>query len=405
MPTRTTRSGTARRLRASPSFALSFTLDGRAYVAKDSEPYIQYWLSERYRVLLSMFSGRRGATADEAIDGYLRLSRAPRNAAGRKRLSAAIEDMRSAGVLIDTRDDTSRYTSAIVEAYVTHRPFPRELSELIIRSAPVSTGTRVLDLAGGPGDLALALAHASDHVSLMDLSRGFVTAAAKRARQLGRKLTPLHDSCNRLLYRDEEYDVVTISQALHWLDDVMVCRGLCRCLRTHGSFFVIAGAFEVDDEHPLSYILGRQSILGAKAQQSFAAQTAALLRRLTLLFEALDAPDVQRVDLAQRWAARGTTPPTRIVPAAVSLFRQPRPMGLGFVRAFLTNEHIAQTGQSPPAFWREAQTRCENATAQQLAGRYDWAVLQFQRGGAPLPSAAVESCAVTAIAYHGPSEV
>ena len=232
------------RLRASPGFALTFTLDGRPYVAKDTEPYIQYWLSERYRILLSMFSQRRGATVDDAIDGYLRLTRAPRNAAERKRLTRAIDDMRSAGVLISARDDISRYTAQIVDAYVAHRPFPRELSDQIIRTAPVTAASEVLDLAGGPGDLALALARASSHVSLMDLSRGFVNAAAKRARQQGLHLNPIHDSCNRLVFRDETYDVVTISQALHWLDDVMVCRGLCRVLKAGGSFFVILGAFE-----------------------------------------------------------------------------------------------------------------------------------------------------------------
>ena len=35
------------RLRASPSFVQALTLDGRPYVAKETEPYIQYWLSER----------------------------------------------------------------------------------------------------------------------------------------------------------------------------------------------------------------------------------------------------------------------------------------------------------------------------------------------------------------------
>jgi 2-polyprenyl-3-methyl-5-hydroxy-6-metoxy-1,4-benzoquinol methylase len=395
-------SPTRERLRASPSFALTFTLDGRAYIAKDSEPYIQYWLSERYRMLLSMFSSRGGATADDAIEDYLRLTRAPRNAAQRQRLRKAIADMRSAGVLIGARDDTSRYTSHIVDAYVAHRPFPRELSDLIIRSAPIHASSAVLDLAGGPGDLALALAQASNQVSLMDLSKGFVNAAARRAKQRGLKLTPIHDSCNRLVFRDEEYDAVTISQALHWLDDVLVCRGLCRCLRRGGSFFVIQGAFEVDDRHPLSYLLGNRSILGHRAPQPFAVQAQALLKRLTLLFEALDAPDVHRVDLAQQQAS-GEPAAARIVPAGAALFRQRRPMDVGFARAFLTPQHIASTGQLPQAFWQDLETRCASTTPAQLLGTYDWSVLHFRRDGARVELAPLEASNAVEIGYQASS--
>ena len=68
----------AERLRASPNFALTFTFDGRPYIARDSEPYIQYWLTERYRILLAMFSTKRGATLTEAMEGYFRLTRAAR---------------------------------------------------------------------------------------------------------------------------------------------------------------------------------------------------------------------------------------------------------------------------------------------------------------------------------------
>lgn len=387
------------RLRASPSFALTFTLDGRPYIAKDTEPYIQYWLNERYRVLLSMFSSRGGATVDAAIENYLRLTRSKRNTEERKRLTRAIDDMRSAGVLVGTRDDTSRYTSAIVDAYIAHRPFPAELSELIIRNAPVHSETEVLDLAGGPGDLALALARASNRVSMMDLSRGFVRAAARRAKQVGLHLNTLHDSCNRLVFRDDEFDVVTISQALHWMDDVMVCRGLCRCLKPSGSFFVIHGGFEVEDHHPLAYLFGNQSILGHRVQQSFGVQAQALLKRLTLLFDALDAPDVHRVDTAHQWRDANHATPARIVPKDARVFKQIRPMDPGFARAFLTPQHIESTGQSPQAFWKDLESRCANVRPRQLLGTYHWALLHFRRDGTAVKIPGLDSRAAVPIRF------
>jgi len=370
----------AERLHASPNFSLTSTFEGRPYIAKDTEPYPQYWLNERYRLLLAMFSGRHGATVDQAIERYRRLTRAPRSALERRRSVRAIEDMRHAGVLVSARDDTSRYTAKIVEAYLAHRPFPRELAERIITDATIGASTEALDLAGGPGDLALALARASQHVSLLDLSRGFLNAARRRARQDGLELTIILDSCNRLVFRDEQYDLVTISQALHWMDDVMVCRGLCRCLRPGGSFFVIHGGFEVDESHPLGYLFGARSILGPRPVESFAAQTDALLRRLSLLFEALDAPDVHRVDPSQLHSSNGAGA-ARIVPKAARLYRQRRPMGLGFARAFLTPQHIESTGQPAAAIWKEIEARCAAATERELAGTYHWALLHFRRDG------------------------
>jgi 2-polyprenyl-3-methyl-5-hydroxy-6-metoxy-1,4-benzoquinol methylase len=392
----------AARLRASPAFSLNFAMDGRPYVAKDVEPYTQFWLAERERVLLSMFSSRRGATVEEAIDAYLRLTGKSAGARGRALLRKAARDMHAAGVLVGPDDDTSRYSRSIVEAYIAHRPFPRELSDHIISRAPVARHSRVLDLAGGPGDLALALAEVSDHVALMDLSKGFVAAAAQRAGKSGLKLGAIHDSANRLVFRDEQYDVVTISQALHWLDDVLVCKGLCRVLRPGGSFFVIQGGFEVGERHPLAYILGRNSILGHKAEQSFAKGVRALARRLALLFEALDAPDVQRVDPTQQWSDPGTGADGPIVAAGVSLFRQPRPMGPGFVRAFLTPRHIEVTGQAPAAFWKDVESRCAGATADQLSGVYEWGILHFRKGGAAASPQALAPGKAVGISYQAP---
>jgi 2-polyprenyl-3-methyl-5-hydroxy-6-metoxy-1,4-benzoquinol methylase len=395
-------SRSAERLRASPNFVLAFTLDGRPYVAKETEPYIQYWLSERYRVLLSAFSRRRGATAAEAIRNYVRLSPGLDTPAERKRCSKAIDDMREAGVLVAGTDDTSRYDAEIVEDYLTYRAFPQRLAEQIIAAAPIGRQSRVLDLAGGPGDLACRLARASDHVSLMELSRGFLDAASARAKRLGVGLTTLHDSCNRLVYRDEPYDVVTVAQALHWLDDVQVCRGLCRVLRPGGSFFVVHGAMEVDDAHPLAFLFGRRSVLGEKPDRPFVDEVRPLLRRLGLLFEALDAPDVQRIDLAQQWDAAAAA--SRIAPAGVSLFRQRRPFGIGFARGFLTPRHIDAAGRAPAELWRDVEARCAAATPDRLIGTSYWAVLHFRRGGARAEPPALETLTLRELAYEGPAD-
>jgi SAM-dependent methyltransferase len=209
----------------------------------------------------------------------------------------------------------------------------------------------------------------------------------------------VHESANRLMYSDAEYDVVTLSQAIHWLDDVLVCRGITRVLAPGGSFFVIQASMDVDDAHPLAFLFGRESVLGKKDPQPFPRQVQALARRLSLLFEALDAPDVHRHDPTQRFAADAQAPSARVVPAQVSFFRQRRPFDLGYARAFLSDEHIKPTGKTPQQFWADVEARCAAATPQQQEGHIDWAVLHFRRAGAPGLPADFGACEVTPIAW------
>lgn len=389
------------RLRTSPVFVQTATMDGRPYIAKETEPYTQYWLTERYRLLLALFGSRRGATVAEAVAGYLRLQQADDTPKERERLAGAIADMQGAGVLVRPDEDTSRYDAQIVADYVAHRPFPSELAQLIVQDGGIGPTSTVLDLAGGPGDLALALAAHSAQVSLLELSRGFLAAASRRARQQGLRLQPLHDSANRLVQRDERYEVITVSQALHWLDDVMVCRGVCRLLAPGGSFFVVHSAIELADDHPLAYLLGHDSILGAKPRQSFVAEVQPLLRRLALLFEALDAPEVQRIDPTHQ----GPAGQLRIRPVAVSLFRQARPFGPGYARGFLTPQHIAVTGQEPEAFIARMEARCDGVAPERMMGTHHWAVLHFGRREAGPAIAPLDSLPPQEIAYRGAATV
>jgi hypothetical protein len=387
------------RLRTSPNFALALTMDGRAYVAKEVEPYIQYWLSDRERLLFTLFAKKGGCLVDKAIADCLKLSAKPDDPRAPARLAKTISDMKAADVLIGVRDDTSRYDAQIAQAYRTYRPFPPELAAHMVQTAGIGPNSPVLDLAGGPGSLALTLAKTSHHVAMMELSHGFVAAARKAASAEGVSLNALHDSCNRLVFHDEVYDVVTVSQALHWLDDVMVCKGVGHVLRKHGSFFVIQSGFSLPGDHPLSYILGDRTPLGDKPAISFAKQSEALLRRLSLLFEALDMPGVEQIDPAQiRGSGSG-----QIVPVAATLFTQQRPIGLGFARAFLTPTHITPTGQTPEMFWKELEARCAGANADDLMATQDWAILHFKRGGARRANTAIDPASALSIGWNGPS--
>jgi SAM-dependent methyltransferase len=360
------------RLRASPNFTLAFSFDGRPYVASEAEPYTQYWLTEPERVLLSLFSGRNGEIPERAIGAYLRLAERPGSLREITRLAGLVARMRATGVLVGLREDTSRYDLAMAEDYLKHRPFPAELAELIVREAQVGEASHVLDLAGGPGVLALALAATSRHVALMDLSRGFITATGREATRRGLKLKLIHDSAHRLAVHEDAYDVIALSQTGGRLDDLLVCRGVGSVLRRGGGFFVVLSGASVRGDHPLAYLLGENSILGRKPPGDFADRARGRMLRLSLLFKALST--------GSDGCGGGEDP---IVPAGLHLFRQTRPFGLGYARAFMSPREIAATGVEPRAFWSDLDLRCVMATRRQLLGVQDWAVLHFRRGGEP----------------------
>jgi len=174
---------------------------------------------------------------------------------------------------------------------------------------------------------------------------------------------------------------------------------VCRVLQQGGSFFVVHAAMELPEAHPLAWLLGHDSILGRKERQPFQAEVQPLLRRLALLFDALDAPDVQRHDPAQ---PRVVGDAQRIAPAGLALFRQWRPFGAGYARGFLTPRHIEKTGRAPDTFWDELDACCAAAPEEALLGTHHWAVLHFRRGAAgPAPQA--EACPVQHIGYGGPA--
>ena len=305
------------RLRASPNFSLNQSMDGRCFAAGEVEPYPQFWLTERERLLFSLFGRRGGMKPGEAIEAMVHLSGATDGPAERRRIERAIAGMHEAGVLIDPAGELSRYGKAMARDYLDHRPFPKDVAARIVEVARIEPSSTVLDLASGPGSLALELAGVTPHVSIMELSRGFVAAARAEAKRRGVQLQAFNESANRLPQHDGTYDAITISQALHWLDDVALCKGICRTLAPGGSFVVVHGALTLPDRHPLSYILGDVTPLGDKQRVAFADEVRPLFRRLALLFEALDAPEVARHDPLH--ARQGAA---RIGGQGIELFRQ-----------------------------------------------------------------------------------
>lgn len=380
------------RLVASPNFALSQSADGRSFVIGEVEPYPQYWLSDRERLLFALFGTEGGLAIDDALDAMLRLE----PAGTREEIAEAIADMREAAVLIAPDAELSRYGRDMARDYLDHRPFPATIAARIADLGGMGEKSRILDLAAGPGSLALELAKRSPHVAMMELSRGFVEAAQEEAVRRGVQLETIHESCNRLAQVDGSFDVMTISQAIHWLDDVMLVKGVCRNLAEGGSFFVVHGSLTLLPQHPLSYILGDKTPLGDKQAGTFVDAVRPLYKRISLLFDALDAPDVDRHDPLHPRQRGG-----QITGARIDLYRQQRPIDENFARAFLSDSHIAALGQSREAFWQDLRQRCDTARPEELFGWQEFALLHFQRGAERLEAADWVPAKTVQIGYPG----
>ncbi len=384
------------KLRASPNFALSQSAEGRSFVIGEVEPYAQFWLSDRERMLFALFGRRGGMDVEAASEAMVRIADAGDGDGERKRVAKAIAAMRDAQVLIDPATELSRYGKTMARDYLSHRPFPAAIAARIAASSGLNSRSTVLDLAAGPGSLALELARLTPHVTAMELSRGFVAAARAEAKRRGVELATINESCNRLVQLDDSFDCITISQAIHWLDDVMLVKGVCRNLAADGSFFVIHGALTLPPEHPLSYILGDMTPLGNKPEVPFAEEVRALYARLALLFEALDAPDVARHDPGHARARGG-----RISGSGIDLFRQQRPVDQGFARAFLSESHIAALGMDTGAFWRDLEQRCDAAAPEMKTGTQEFALLRFSRDAARIDPADWRPSRPMEIGYPG----
>ncbi len=341
-------------LKPSPHFALEVDFDGKPYVSSLTYPYDRAVnLSEHHRVLLGCFSGS-GTSIREAIAAFLRVNGLARTVEHQRVAYQLVSGLARNGILLGVDDSRAMYSAAMADAYREHRTIPPAVAGWVARAARIRKATRVLDLATGTGALANQLAEISSHVTGMDVSEPFLTVAARDAARLGVDVRYLHDNCNRLLYHSEQYDVVTISLALHWLEPGRAARGIYSVLKRDGHLVIIDGIVKVPTRHPLARLFGPSGRLDP------AERARTHERRLA----ALGCPVRHQAtyELAER-----------------------RPIGIPFARAFLSDEHLRKAAtrgwQDPLRMWRALEKRFANRNARAWMGTFRWACFSFRRAG------------------------
>lgn len=118
--------------------------------------------------------------------------------------------------------------SPVARAYAAHRPrYPEELFDWLARTAP--SREVAWDCATGSGQAAAALARRFDRVVATDASAEQIAAAAPDAR-IEYRVAPAEASG----LPAGSVDVVTVAQALHWLDRERFYAEARRVLRERG---------------------------------------------------------------------------------------------------------------------------------------------------------------------------
>jgi SAM-dependent methyltransferase len=130
-------------------------------------------------------------------------------------------------------------------------PYPAGLLSEILTRASLSPGGRLLDLASGPGRIALDLADRFNEVWAVDLEPDMI--AVGQAEAVGRGVGNIVWSVGRaedLSAPDESFDLVTIGEAFHRLDQDKVAGLAFRWLKPGGCLATLGGIGPLNGDEP-----------------------------------------------------------------------------------------------------------------------------------------------------------
>jgi len=118
-----------------------------------------------------------------------------------------------------------------------HRPW----KDLLVRRVRPRKGERIVDMAGGTGDVAFRLARRGALVTVADINPDMLEVGKARARKRGLEgLAWTVENAERLSFADASFEAYTIAFGIRNVTDIEAALGEAhRLLRTGGRFFCL----------------------------------------------------------------------------------------------------------------------------------------------------------------------
>ncbi|MDE0054243.1 MAG: methyltransferase domain-containing protein [Gammaproteobacteria bacterium] len=141
-------------------------------------------------------------------------------------------------------------------------PYPKSLLTRLRADANLRRASVVLDLATGPGRIALALAPTVHEVIAVDAEPEMLEEGKRIARQRGiTNVKWMHARAEELSILPGSMDLVTIGEALHRLDEELILPAIRQWLRIRGCVAIVGCFGVLHGEQPWQSAL-RQALSG-----------------------------------------------------------------------------------------------------------------------------------------------
>lgn len=341
-----------RQLCRAEQFAFTSNWNGDAIIFPFATPEHPFRVSPMMFTLILCFQPKRATSVEEAIETFFRSSAASKTPQSLKALRSAIRKLIKIGVLVSPTTSTSRYGPRMSRYYGRSRPVPPEICSTIVSSGNIHDTTRILDVATGTGSLALQLAVISSEVTGIDVSKSFLDQARAMATRQNLKVNFVEGCANKLIFERNQYDVLTVSQAFHWLNPYLATLGFYRALRPGGVLFTLDSDGVLPKNHPFMG-LGYGSHDNRSIMEEFSQKT----KNYSDLFGLLNGSHPALL-VTEKW-----------------VFRQYRPFDMDFARAFFCPLRESMPQEQRP--WKKLREALNRATRDDLCGYMYWLLLKF----------------------------
>ncbi|MGD0213898.1 MAG: class I SAM-dependent methyltransferase [Terriglobales bacterium] len=136
--------------------------------------------------------------------------------------------------------------ASTVEFYARYRePYPAAFFQKVAEQIALRGDETLLDVACGPGLLAIGFAPFVGRCTGLDPEPGMIVAAKAAAEEAGVRLSLIQGKIEELPTM-QTYDVITIGRALHWLDRAPTLAVLERILATDSGRVLICRSSSVE---------------------------------------------------------------------------------------------------------------------------------------------------------------